>query len=476
MKTVYDFIIVGSGASGSVLAYELTKAGANVLMLEAGKRYSAETFPNNELEANANLMWNGGMDTSNDAGTMFIRGKVVGGGTIINQCLLDRFDNDAFDAWKSDTDIEFLNKKTMSRHYETVESHLSLHNMEQKDWNRNAELYVQAFNQQGFEWAPLRRGQNNCGQGNDCMMCLGGCPRKSKQSMLETFIPKAEKLGLNIQSEFEVSELIHGSSFVAVSGTHKKQKTTLYGRKVILASGALGTTQILLKSQIQDKLPALGQQFYCHPQWMTIGLFDEIIDSHKGAFQTVKSSDSRFRQSGFKLENVFAGPIAMGLLKPGYGFEHQHFMQQYRNMACIEVAVRDQGAGQIKLSNRNRLQIDKPLSDGDKQRANMGNEVVQQLFHSLGAKQIITSPLQIGLHLMGGCRIGTNGANSVVNEGFQVHGLPNIYIADSSIFPNAPGINPSLTIMALSQRASENILNEYGVQPENSIAMAGAER
>lgn len=468
MKRFHDFIIVGSGASGSVLAHFLTQAGADVLMLEAGKRFSADTFPANEMDANAQLMWNGGMDASTDAGTLFIRGKVVGGGTIINQCLLDRFDDVALDDWRAASGIPYFRSSEMARHYDAVESHLSLHYMEKSDWNRNAELYVQGFEKLALEWAPLRRGQKDCGEGNDCIVCLGGCPRKSKQSMLETFLPKAEKQGLQILSEFEVAEVVHGSSFVTVQGKLKGQPQTLYARKVILAAGALGTTQLLLKAGLEKRLPALGQHFHCHPQWMTVGLFDEIVDSHKGAFQSVKSSDPRFRQWGFKLENVFAGPIAMSLLKPGYGFEHQRFMKQYRNMACIEVAVRDQDAGQLRINNKGRLQIHKPLSDGDRQRADRGNQVVHDIFGALGAREVMTSPLRIALHLMGGCGIGTDERRSVVNEGFQVHGMPHLYIADSSIFPNAPGINPSLSVMALAHRASEIMLAEAGVRVTKS--------
>lgn len=464
MKRFHDFIIVGSGAGGSVLGHFLAQAGADVLMLEAGKRFSANTFPANEMDANAQLMWNGGMDASTDAATLFIRGKVVGGGTIINQCLLDRFDDVALDDWRTQSGVSFFRSEDMQRHYDAVEDQLSLHYMEKSDWNRNAELYVEGFEKLGLEWAPLRRGQKDCGSGNDCIVCLGGCPRKSKQSMVETFIPSAEKNGLQIVPEFEVAEVVHGQSFVTVQGRHRGEPQSYYGRKVILAAGAMGTTQLLLKSGLQQRLPALGQHFHCHPQWMTIALFNDIIDSHKGAFQSVKSSDPRFREWGFKLENVFAGPIAIGLLKSGYGFEHQRFMREYRKMACIEVAVRDQDAGTLRINNKGRLQIHKPLSDGDRQRANRGNQIVQDIFATLGAREIMTSPMQIALHLMGGCGMGTNESQSVVNEGFQVHGLPNLYIADSSLFPNAPGINPSLSIMALAHRASETLLANAGVR------------
>ena len=43
---------------------------------------------------------------------------------------------------------------------------------------------------------------------------------------------------------------------------------------------------------------------------------------------------------------------------------------------------------------------------------------------------------------------------------FRLHGFDNIYAADSSVFPNAPGINPSFTIMALSSMAGDRILRD----------------
>ncbi|UZE96606.1 GMC family oxidoreductase N-terminal domain-containing protein [Alkalimarinus alittae] len=469
MADIYDFVIIGSGPSGGVLAYNLCKAGARVLMLEAGKAHSAKTFPRNEMTANASLMWSGGMDTSTDAGLLFLRGKVLGGGSIINQCLLDRFDDNAFDDWRARTGVDFYSSSTMSRHYDEVESHLALHTMEKCDWNRNAELYVEGFDKCGMEWAPLRRGQSNCGQGNDCVVCLGGCPRDSKQSSLVTFIKKAQQHGLEIETEFNVSQIIHGTNLVTVYGDQYGAARQVYGRRCIVAGGALGSTQMLLKSGFKDKLPGLGSNFTCHPQFMNIALFDEIVDAHKGAFQSVKSQDPRFRQQGFKLENVFAGPIAVSLLKPGFGLDHQRFMQKYRNMACIEVAIRDATAGTINIDKSGRLKIKKTMADADWQRANAGIRVVETLFNSLGARDVMKSPIKIGLHLMGGCTLGKDGRNSVVNEHFQVHDHPNVFIADSSIFPSAPGINPSLSIMALAHKASEHILAECGVSSTAKI-------
>src|SRR5690606_2792080 len=117
----------------------------------------------------------------------------------------------------------------------------------------------------------------------------------------------------------------------------------------VLAAGSLGSTRILLNSGLGDALPALGQGFYCHPQFVTFGVYDRIIDAHRGSFQAVKSDDPRFRAAGFKLENVFVGPMGAAYLVPGFGRQHLAAMAEYRHLACIEVAVRDVTPGRITV-------------------------------------------------------------------------------------------------------------------------------
>ena len=63
------------------------------------------------------------------------------------------------------------------------------------------------------------------------------------------------------------------------------------------------------------------------------------------------------------------------------------------------------------------------------------------------------------MQLIGG--MGVDPDFSVVSPEFQMHENDDIFIADSSIFPNAPGINPSFTIMALSVMVADNIENSF---------------
>ena len=459
METTYDFIIIGSGTSGGVLAHNLQQSGAKCLLIEAGKYFKKDTFPRNEADASTQLYWGGGMEFNESATMAFLRTRAVGGTSIVNQCLMNRFDDIAFEDWKVQSQVGFFNANDMSPYYDKVESALTLHTFDKSGFNNNAKKFTSACDELGYKWDYLQRGQSDCSleKGNDCIGCLGGCHRDSKQSTMVAFIQKAEKNGLEILTGFNVDSLEHTPDSVLVKGEKSGKKQVLTGRKVILAGGSFGSTGILLRSGFKKNLPALGKYFSSHPQFMSFGIFDEYIDSHKGAFQSVASKDPSFRKQGFKLENVFASPIAIGMLFNSVGKRHQDLMKQYRNMACIEVAVRDEASGEIQLNKKGRLVIKKELTTRDKKRRDAGLEVIQNILSKSGAKEIVHSPYYFGLHLMGGCVIGANEQTSVVDPEFKVHGMDNIYISDSSIYPNAPGINPSLTIMALSQKLSEQL-------------------
>jgi choline dehydrogenase-like flavoprotein len=455
----YDFIIIGSGAGGGVLAHALHSAGARCVLLEAGKFFRKDTFPRTELEYSPQLFWGGGIEFDSSSKMAFLRARGVGGGTNVNQALQDRFDTVAFDDWRRESGIDFFSEAAMAPHYSAIEGQLGLQTIEERHFNRNTRLFIEGCQKNGFGWAPLRRGQSDCAleQGNDCIGCLGGCHRDSKQSTLVAFIQKAEAAGLEIRPEFEVGQIESTAGGLRVQGLEKGQKTCLQARRVIVAAGAFGSTKILLQSGFGKRLPALGHYFSSHPQFMSFGLFKQEINAHKGAFQGVKSQDPFFRKSGFKLENVFGPPISIAMLYPRLGAAHQRFMQRYRQMACIEVAVRDEAVGQLRLGPKGKLVVHKPLTEQDQRRRDQGLGVVQQIFSSLGAEEVFSSPFYFGLHLMGGCRMGTDPAHAVVGPDFQVHGQPGLYVADSSVFPNAPGINPALTIMALAARLASQL-------------------
>ena len=74
----YNAVIVGSGAAGSVMAFQLAKRGLSVLVLEKGKRQDPQTFVHNEMEMLPRLYKHGGVQTSVDHDLVIMQGCTVG--------------------------------------------------------------------------------------------------------------------------------------------------------------------------------------------------------------------------------------------------------------------------------------------------------------------------------------------------------------------------------------------------------------
>lgn len=458
---MYDFVILGSGVSGGRMALELTAGGARCLLLEAGKAFDRRCFPPNEMASSTQMFWGGGIEVSRDARFGFLRGKCLGGTSVVNQADLDRFDEIAWNAWRQHSGVEFFSSEEMDPHYEELDATVVSGPIPPEHYNPNAKLFIKAFEKLGYHWKPIQRAQSDCrlDMGSDCIVCLGGCPRDAKQSTLVTCIPNAVRLGLEVETEFEADRVIDRGDRVIVAGRHRGEKREIAAAKVVLAAGAFGNTAVLTRSEeLARALPALGSRFCCHPQFMTFGVHPEPVNAHKGALQSVQAHDEKLRRAGIKLENVFAGPIATAMLLPGVGRKHHSLMRQLRHLSCIEVAIMDEPLGTIRLDKTGRLVADKPLSGPDRSKIERGLELAVQLHEAAGASEIIRCDQGFGLHLMGGCPMGTDPKTSVVNPDFQLHGHPNLLVADSSIFPTAPGINPSYTIMALTLRASRQLL------------------
>jgi choline dehydrogenase-like flavoprotein len=455
-----DLTIVGAGIAGSFIAQELVREGFRCVMLEAGRSYQRHTYPRNDLDGSAQLYWSGGLELSRDARLAFLRPKVVGGGSVVNQALVDRFDDDALDSWNAVSGVDFFSVEKMTPWYASAEADIAIQTIPVEAGNRNATLFQEGFEKLGYRLAPLRRAQKDCryGDGNCCIECLNGCRIGSKQSMPETTLKRALAAGLELRPGIEVTRITGQDGDWQVHGTDAAGGSVLVrSGAVALAGGAVGNVRLLLSSGFGKKLPAVGRNFYCHPQYMNFGIYDEPVDAHMGAFQAFKSDDPSFRKDGFKLENVYAGPAAIALLVAGFGIRHHHIMERLSHFACIEVCTRDTTPGRITVSRRGKLRIEKHSNEEDIARYTRGAAVVDDIFRTTGAREILHGTVGVGLHLMGGCAMGTDPSTSVVDPEFRIHGHRRLFAADSSIFPNAPGINPSLTVMALAKMAAGSI-------------------
>ena len=133
-------------------------------------------------------------------------------------------------------------------------------------------------------------------------------------------------------------------------------------------------------------------------------------------------------------------------------------MQDFPRLGCIEVCVRDTNPGEITINRKGNPVVKKKLNREDARRRDTGMAAIRNIFNATGAEEILHGQFGIGLHLMGGLGMGASAKQGVVSPEFTLYGSQRILAADSSIFPNAPGINPALTIAALSLKAADQII------------------
>ena len=463
MGTAYDVVIVGSGPSGSAIANELTRAGIKCLMLEAGKYYPRDTLPLPEIDSNSQMYWSGGLELDTSCKNGIMRGKAVGGGTLAYEAIICRFDEYAFGSWRDVSGIRSFTVEEMQPWYEKAESLLHMAPVDERYRNECSRIFVEGHARFGYQAKAEMRAQRDCRweEGNDCIVCLGGCPIDSKQSMPHTVLKPALKQGLHLIPELEVKRVEVKPDGVVVHGEYGQgDRVSFVGRKLVLAAAPLGNTKLLLKSGFQANLPALGRNFYVHTQWFHFGMYDREINGHKGPFQVYGSHDPKLRQQGRKLENTFPPPVGLAWLFPGYGIQHHAAMRKFRNLSCVETSIRSFHPGVLRLDRRENLIIDCGLTNDEGQRTKAAEELAHNILCSLGAKQVVTSRFSICPHHFGGLNIGVDGARSCVDPEFRLHGFRDIYCADTSAFPSAPGMNPVLTILALSIKASGQILKD----------------
>lgn len=95
--------------------------------------------------------------------------------------------------------------------------------------------------------------------------------------------------------------------------------------------------------------------------------------------------------------------------------------------------------------------------DSDVKVAAAGRDKAAEMMEASGATKVRIG-LNYGAHAMGSCRMGIDPQASVVNDFCQSHDISNLFICDTSVFVTGTGVNPTLTAMAIADRAAEYLV------------------
>ena len=107
--------------------------------------------------------------------------------------------------------------------------------------------------------------------------------------------------------------------------------------------------------------------------------------------------------------------------------------------------------------------FDYSLCDNDRANIEFSTKVITDILNASGAQDVLT--IHRYAHLIGGARMGTSPANSVVDADQRTWAVPNLYLSDGSVCPTQGSANPALTIMALASRLGAHLATRRPATP-----------
>ncbi len=519
LKKEYDYIIIGSGFGGAVSALRLSEKGYKVLVIEKGKWFKDNDFP----KTNWNLrkwLWLPKFGLFGIQKISFLRhisamsGVGVGGGSLVYANTLPKPKTPFFNhgSWAKLADWE----KELAPHYETAwkmlgatentyfgESDLAFKQLakeigkEDKFKTVKVAIYFGEndltvddpyFNGKG----PTRTGCIQCGS------CMTGCRHNAKNTLDKNYLHLAQQLGAEIIAEQEVTDIIPldgktGTTAYEVifkqSTKLLKKKQTVKAKGIVLSGGVLGTVPLLLK-QKKKNLPNLSKK---------IG--DNIRTNNEALILTVSSDKNKNMSDGIAIgsiievdENSNIEPVRYG---KGSGFwrvlvmpmvsEKNFFLRIFKlfiipftaPLMWLKIFFAPNFGKQtsvilfmqyldstLKLRKK-FLRTGTKIEKGKNPTAFIpeAHEVAHKYGKIINGKPTVMftetlTGIPSTAHILGGAVMGKDIENGVIDKNNKVFGYENMYVCDGSMISANPGVNPALSITAISERAMSFIQNK----------------
>lgn len=502
-----DAIIVGSGAGGGVTAARLAAAGLAVVVVEAGPYLPERAMPTLEAEAMRRLYLDQGSTSTADLGVMILAGACLGGGTTINWTTSLAPPDWLRNEWDRVHGLHGLAGDEGDADLARLRTELDLQPptvLPPKD-----QAILDGAAALGWEAAPNER---NAGPCRDCGACGFGCRAGSKRSGLRAHLATAARAGARVLVDARVDRvLLRAGAAAGVSGTLRTDDGTarffrIEAPQVVVAAGPLRTPLLLQASGIAH--PQLGRNLRLHP---AVGFAAELADPVEmwlGPTQAARSlqfarpgpSDPAGigpANGGFIIESAPAHPGLLASASPWDGAAaFVARMARSRRTAPFIAILRDHGSGRVRWTRHRRARIDYRLAPDDARTARRALVELARLARAAGAERATalvqpaqewsrtdgdaafdrflrrlagssTAPNRLSLfsaHQMGTARAGADPVLSPCDPQGRVRMdttgriVPGLVVADGSLAPSAPGVNPMVTIMLLAERSARAVL------------------
>lgn len=512
-----DWLIIGSGFGGSVSALRLVEKGYKVLLLEKGRRLGGQDFPKTNWDLRRwmwlpQLGWRGLFKMTFFRHVTVLSGVGVGGGSLVYGNTLPIPKEPFFQSgsWAGLADWQ----RELEPHYTTVRRmlgampnpHLTLpdtllREVGQEVGRQDFQPTTLAvyFGQPGVTVpdpyfsgeGPPRTGCTLCGG------CMIGCRHGAKNTLDKNYLYLAEKRGLTLHADTEVTwvrPLPEGGYEVqALQGARLlfRRPMRFTARQVIFAGGVLGTVSLLSRlRQHPQGLPRLSERLGDCVRTNSEALIGIItprkdVDLSRGvAISSILHTDEHSHLepvrypagSGFfrllALPHASA-PTLLARLARLVGMVLRHPLRTLRALLVPDFARHSLILLYMRtLEGHLRMQLGRSLltglrrgltttlQEGPAPTAYMPeiNDLAERFARRLdGSVMSMATETLMGIpttaHILGGCSMGDSPERGVIDPRHRVFGYEGLYVIDGSAISANPGVNPSLTIAALAERA-----------------------
>jgi choline dehydrogenase-like flavoprotein len=475
IKKTYScqYLIVGTGAGGSVAGALLAEGGHDVIFLEEGGYYPTESYTSDISDMTVKLYRNHGVfPFLGKPSIAFAEGCCVGGGTVINGGLIWRTPPWVLDEWRNDHGLIGYSQEDLTKYFETIEKdmHVIRHEIEEKE-NLDSQKLLRASEQLNWKYVLVPRAVKDCKNMN---LCPTGCPSGAKQSALETYIPRAIKNDARIFPRCRAVKIIHSSGkakkiIARIMGNESKHIEILFDH-LVLAGGAVQTPHLLSRSRISS---LAGRNLQFHMNLKVVARFKDRVKAEQGTIFTVQVQE--FEREGILITASNMKPHYLAMALSHYGNDViNSALDHYENMGIFAVMIRPKGIAHIISNFGDQPAVFYRFDPDDLSKIKVALRRTANLLFQGGAIELympiagfekITSlegldrkleRVQPGdleiitVHVMASCPMGPNPATSVTDPDGKLWNMKNILVTDASILPSNIGTSPQGTIMAFA--------------------------
>ena len=469
----YDAIVIGSGAGGAFAALELSRAGLSVLVVEEGERWtSGRLRSTHPLERFASLYRDSGTTIALGFPPIALpTGRAVGGTTVVNSGTCYRPPAPVVDVWRS-AGLEIAGDRFEDRLWE-VEAMLGVAPVPAQVMGRNGELALAGAAKLGWEHGPLRRNAPGC---RGACQCAIGCPNNAKAGVHMNALPGACELGAAIATRLRVSKVMtEGGRATGVKAVRPNGSSVeILSRRVVVAAGALETPTLLRRSDLGSH-PRLGRGLSIHPAISASARFSEPVMAWHGVLQSA-GVEELHADRGILIEATSTPPGMGSMLTPGLGADLIRRVKGADHVAAIGAMIADAPSGRV-FGSRTPV-VGYRLARHDGRRLTEALDAMARIMLAAGAEEVelgsgtppVRAPQEIApaleglkpksmhlaaFHPTGTAAAGGDPARHPVGPSGGLRGIRGVWVADGSILPGCPGVNPQISIMALGGAVGE---------------------